>query len=99
MLTAKQKQVLLLADRTKNLENVCKVINSILAENKDATLFDMEMAFREAAAQTYLVVNKENKLHIVFGMTRWLEALSALTTDRDRNWATLQLFKGTGHAA
>lgn len=93
MLTSKQKHVLLLADQTKDLRKVVDAINDVMAENQDATYLEIEMAFRDAAAKTYLVVNNENKMVVLFGMQRWLETLAELELNQYQNWDRLQQIK------
>jgi hypothetical protein len=97
MLTPKQKHALLLADRTKDLRIVVDAINEVMAENPNASYLDVEMTFRDAAAQTYLVVNNENKMIILFGISKWLETLAELELDAGENWIRLIRIKELRH--
>jgi hypothetical protein len=74
MLTPKQRHALLMADRTKDVAVIRGTIDRVLSEDPDTTFFDIEMAFRDAAAHTYLVM-EGGSLRIVFGMSEWLEAM------------------------
>ena len=75
MLLVGQRHELLLADRSRDVEMIRTAIDKVMADNPDATLLDCEMAFRDAAANTYLVMDEEGTLHIVFGMQAWRAAL------------------------
>lgn len=73
MLTPDQRHALLLADRSRNSDVIRGAIERVQENNPSATLLDCEMAFRDAAAQTYLVIDAEGVLHIAMGMQAWRE--------------------------
>lgn len=89
MITAKQRHALLVADRTRNAEVIRGVIDTVREENPACTLLDCEMCFRDAAAQTYLVMGEEGKLHIVFGVQAWLDLLVTMDNTKTANNARL----------
>jgi hypothetical protein len=75
MITPEQRRVLLKADRSRDVQLIRDTITAVMALNQSATLLDCEMCFRDAAAQTYLVVDKDGGLHIVFGIQARLAKL------------------------
>ena len=82
MLTKQHRNMLLVADRTRNLDVIAVVIDHVLAESH-ATLLDVEMAFRDAACLTYLVANGEPR--IVLHMPAMLQALAELDITPEEN--------------
>jgi hypothetical protein len=86
MLTAGQRNMLLVADRTRRAEVVAAVIGDVLDQGL-ATPLDIELAFRDARAETYLIAGDE--LAIVFGMPAWLAALKAAGVTPEDNRAKL----------
>jgi len=53
-LTADQRHALLLADRSRDVGQITVVIEHVFAANSDANLFDIELAFRDAACAAYV---------------------------------------------
>lgn len=54
-LSPNQRHKLLMADKTQDADWIAAVVLNVLAANRDATLFEIEMAFRDGAAQSYLI--------------------------------------------
>ena len=73
---------LLLADRT-----VTAAVTEVLAANPDATLFDIEMAFRDVGARAYGIAGPEPT--IVLGMRAWRAALGRAGVSPEENRAAL----------
>ena len=57
VLTADQRHALLFADRSRDIRQIISTVDRVLATNPDITLFDVETAFRDAAAQSYVTVS------------------------------------------
>jgi hypothetical protein len=78
MITPEQRHRLLMADRTfdehARSSNVAAAIIDVLNDNPEATLYDCELAFRDAAGRSYVIANGDG-FRIVFGMFAWREAL------------------------
>jgi hypothetical protein len=76
-LTADQRHALLLADRTRDVGQITVVIERVLAANPDADLFDIELAFRDAACSAYVIAGPSKAFHVVTGgLSAMLAALS-----------------------
>jgi len=75
-ITARQTYDLLLADRTRDPALVAAMVQEVLADNPTATLLDCEMAFRDAAAHSYVVADVEG-YRIVIGVQAQRAALQA----------------------
>jgi hypothetical protein len=90
MITPEQRHELLLADRTLDVDQVRTAIENVMGENPDATLLDCEMALRDAAAHSYLVMSLDGvTLHIVLGMQAWRAALANVNTEARANHGLL----------
>ena len=77
-LTADQRHALLLADRSRDVGQITVVIERVLAANPDANLFDIEMAFRDAACAAYVIAGPSKAFHVVTGgLSAMLAALGA----------------------
>ena len=77
-LTANQRHALLLADRTRDVGQITVVIERVLAANPDANLFDIEMAFRDAASAAYVIAGPSKAFHVVTGgLSAMLAAVAA----------------------
>jgi hypothetical protein len=87
MITKAHRNMLLVADRTRDLDVIAVVIDHVLAESR-ATLLDIEMCFRDAAALTYLVANGDHP-KIVLQMPAMLKALDELGITPEQNRAAL----------
>jgi hypothetical protein len=75
MLLPGQRHQLVIADCTRESSAVTAAVIDVLNDNPDATLHDCEMAFRDAAAHSYIVADGDG-FRIVFGMFAWRDALS-----------------------
>ena len=75
---------MLLADKP---DTVTAAVTEVLAANPDATLFDIEMAFRDAGARAYVIAGPE--LTIVLGMRAWRAALGRAGVSPEENRAAL----------
>jgi hypothetical protein len=77
-LTADQRHALLLADRSRDVGLITVVIEHVFAANSDANLFDIELAFRDAACAAYVIAGPSKALHVVTGgLSAMLAALTA----------------------
>jgi hypothetical protein len=77
-LTADQRHALLLADRSRDVGQITVVIEHVFAANSDANLFDIELAFRDAACAAYVIAGPSKALHVVTGgLSAMLAALTA----------------------
>jgi hypothetical protein len=79
---------LLLADRSHDTAAIAAAIEVALRDNPNASLLEIEMAFRDSASTTYLVLTTE-RLEIVFGMPAMLAALAAAGMTPEENRAAL----------
>ena len=87
MITPRQRHQLLLADISRDVDLVTTAVTEVLAANLDATLFDIEMAFRDAGARAYVIAGPE--LTIVLGMGAWCAALGRASVSPEENRAAL----------
>jgi hypothetical protein len=81
VITPHQRNALLIADRTREVEVVLREIEQVMVDNPFATLLDIEMVFRDAAANSYLVMSEQGELSVVFGMQAWQQALLEFKPD------------------
>jgi hypothetical protein len=88
MLTPKKRHQLLLADRTRDAGWITAAIEHLLAANPDANLFDVETAFRDGAAQAY-VIAASHEFRIVLGMLACRDALAEARVTAAENRAAL----------
>ena len=89
-LTADQRHALLLADRSRDVGQITVVIERVLAANADADLFDIEMAFRDAACAAYVIAGPSKAFHVVTGgLSAMLAALAAAGRSAETNRAAL----------
>lgn len=85
-----QRRQLLAADRTRDVDVIATIVDTMLDENDNLAPLDVEMCFRDAAAQTYLVADDANEsISVVLGMPAWREALNAAGITPDQNRAAL----------
>jgi hypothetical protein len=82
-LSSTQRHQLLLADRSHDTAAIAAAIEVALRDNPNASLLEIEMAFRDSASTTYLVLTTE-RLEIVFGMPALLAALAAAGMSRKK---------------
>ena len=74
MITARQRHMLEVADRTRDVEVISKIVEAVIDEG--ATPIEVEEAFRDAAAQSYLIAEP---FQIVLGIKEMLDAVKAAT--------------------
>jgi hypothetical protein len=68
----------MLADRSRDVGQITVVIEHALAANPDANLFDVELAFRDAACAAYVIAGPAKTFHVVTGgLSAMLAALGA----------------------
>jgi hypothetical protein len=75
------------ADRTRDIAVIAGIVDVVMAEGVSA--FEVEQAFRDAGAQSYLV-GHNGKLTIVLGMAEMLAAVAELGITADENRARLK---------
>lgn len=88
-LTHEQRRDLLLAERSHDAGTIRDALRKILHDNDAVTLLDCEMALRDAAAKTYLVVGGKNWIQICFSMADAMAALERADSNPGKNWALL----------
>jgi hypothetical protein len=66
-LSPDQRHALLLADRSRDVSQITVVIEHVFAANSDANLFDIEMAFRDAARAAYVIAGPSKAFHVIIG--------------------------------
>jgi hypothetical protein len=99
VITPHQRNALLIADRTREVEVILREIEQVMVDNPFLTLLDIEMVFRDAAAATYLVMGEDGELSIVFGMMAWSEAMADMLPDNtDRAHSLLSQAVSINHA-
>ena len=67
MITAKQRNQLLLADQTGDTVWINAVVEQMLATNPNVTPVEVETAFRDGAARSYLIVCPDKTLRVITG--------------------------------
>lgn len=87
-LDLKQKHRLLMAGRTRDAAWITAVIENVLAADPTITLDEIEGAFRDAAATTYLV-GTADRFEVVIGMPAMLAAIGAAGMTAAENLAAL----------
>jgi hypothetical protein len=80
----------LLADRSRDAGQITVVIEHALAANPDADLFDVELAFRDAACAAYVIAGPSKAFHVVTGgLSAMLAVLGAAGRSPLENRAVL----------
>jgi len=87
-LTADQRHALLLADRTCDVRQITSAVALVLASNPEADLLEIETAFRDAAAMTYVVATNQG-FEVVIGKSAWHSALAEAGLSAGENSAAL----------
>ena len=84
-INARQRHMLEVADRTRDVEVIAAIVDTVIVEG--ATPYEVEEAFRDAAAQSYLIDAGDGKLTIVLGMKEMLDELAEheITPDENRD--------------
>jgi hypothetical protein len=88
-LTADERRVLLLADRSRDAGKISAAVALVLAANPSATLFEVEAAFRDGAAHSYVIVGAP--FEIVIGKQAWIAALGRVGLSPQEHRKVLQL--------
>jgi len=78
-----------MADRTQDADWIAAVISNVLASNGGATLLQIEIAFRDRAAQSYLVAGPGKFQVVTGGMPEMLAALTEAGLTPEANRAAL----------
>ena len=73
-ISIQHRHALLLADRTHDVGVISTVVTEVLAANPDTNLLEIEQAFRDNAAATYLVAKTEG-FEVVLGLLAMLTAV------------------------
>jgi hypothetical protein len=89
-LTVSQRRDLVMADRSLDAAVVGRTVRDLLAANPDVTLYDCELALRDAAAHSYLIHNPNGGYIVVVGVQAWREALQAQGIEAKDNARILQ---------
>jgi hypothetical protein len=76
-LDPKQRHKLLMADRTRDAAWITAAIQHQMAADSTVTLDEVEAAFREAAANSYLIACP-GKFEVVIGVQVWIAELDRL---------------------
>lgn len=92
-INARQRHMLEVADRTRDVEVITAVIDTVLVEG--VAPFEVEQAFRDAAAQTYLIAGEDadTPLTVVLGMREMLDVLADQELTPDQNRAALKALR------
>jgi hypothetical protein len=89
-LSLKQRHKLLTADRTHDAGWIAAVIENLLAADPTVTLAEVEAAFRDGFAQSYLIAGPGKTFQVVTGgIAAWRNALNAAGVTAEANSATL----------
>ena len=89
MITPKQRRKILLADQTRDAAWITAAIEHLLAADPTVTLLDIEIAFRDGGAYSYVIAGQGKMVQVVLGMKDWLAALKAAGLSPDANRAAL----------
>jgi hypothetical protein len=86
MMTAGQRNMLLIADRTKDANVIGAVIEDLI--EREVSLIDIELVLRAATGNAYLVA-ADKKISIVIGMPAWVVTLAKAGITPETNRAAL----------
>jgi hypothetical protein len=86
MITREHRNMLLVADRTRDVDVIAAIVDHVLTENPDATLLEIEMCLRDGAGHSYLIANGPK---IVIGMPTMLAELATAGITPEQNRAAL----------
>jgi hypothetical protein len=89
MISDELRHQLEVGDRTRDVDVMAALVDSILAENPELTPLDIEMALRDAGCQSYLVAHDDQGISIVLGMPAWRTVLADADVTPDENRAAL----------
>ena len=88
MITARQRHMLEVADRTRDVEVISKIVEAVIDEG--ATPIEVEEAFRDCAAQSYLIAEP---FQIVLGIREMLDVVNRDGITPDENRAALKALR------
>ena len=92
-LSLDERHALLLSDRSRDVGQITVVIEHVLPANSDVNLFDVEMAFRDAAWAAYVITGPSKTFHVITGVCRRCWPRSLRPADRlrktGRRWPAL----------
>jgi hypothetical protein len=93
MLSSRHRRQLLKAERTQHVGTITAAIDAILKDEPTATPLDVEMVFREATTNTYLIAtDRPGEYLICFGgLANLLAQLALVETTLQTNRAALAL--------
>jgi hypothetical protein len=84
MLALTQAHALLIAERSRDIGVITEAVTDVLATNPYANLRDVEMVFRDGAAQAY-VIAAGAEFRIVLGVQAWIAiAAAGMTATENR---------------
>ena len=86
-LTPHQRRDLLRIERGRDADFIALAIRRVLADNPTASLAEIEMTFRAAAAKSYVVAGEP--FTVVIGFAAWHSALGRLGMTAEMNRAVL----------
>lgn len=90
MITPHQRRTLLIADRSRQTSIVTAAVIDVLNANPETTLHDCEIAFRDGAAQSYIIADGGDNFRIVFGIVARRDALLRMGIDVREHMARLK---------
>ena len=89
-LSLDERHALLLPDRSRDVGQITVVIEHVLPANSDVSLFDVEMAFRDAACAAYVITGPSKTFHVITGgLPAMLAAVAAAGRSIEKNRAAL----------
>ena len=89
-LSLDERHALLLSDRSRDVGQITVVIEHVLPANSDVNLFDVEMAFRDAARAAYVITGPIKTFHVITGgLPAMLAAVAAAGRSIEKNRAAL----------
>ena len=85
-LSLDERHALLLSDRSRDVGQITVVIEHV----RDVNLFDVEMAFRDAACAAYVITGPSKTFHVITGgLPAMLAAVAAAGRSIEKNRAAL----------
>jgi hypothetical protein len=89
-LSLKQRHRLLTADRTHDAGWIAAVVENLLAVDPTVTLAEVEDAFRDGFAQSYLIAGPGKTFQVITGgFPSWRNALNSAGVTAEENRAAL----------
>jgi len=88
MITPRQRHMLEVADRTRDVDVITQIVDATLIEG--ATPIEVEEAFRDAGCQSYLIAKP---FSVVIGIAEMLDAVNEDGITPDENRAALKALR------